>query len=228
MLKRVLTIGILAALALSLMAVGPPVQEPSPAEAPTFPAPTYAHRSADNMVEYDTGTEIITLFWGTYTGEWPNSPSRLTNAPVGDKMDMEIPEEALALLPSDRRAKFERFNEPGGATAYASDDDDQWECARRISYPYRSGSYVNAYGGISCLGNPITHTRVSVILTRGSYMLKDYDSKWKTWKSHGRTIKGPCAIGTYQYKNRVWTGMRFQNGTEDGEEATTTSIIRCE
>ena len=86
---------------------------------------------------------------------------------------------------------------------------------------------VEAYGRISCLGESITHTRVSVILTRGSTTLESYDSGWKTWLSHGRTVDGPCASGTNSYKNRVWLGIRFDDGEEGGEEWVGSKDLTC-
>ena len=146
-------------------------------------------------------------------------------------MDITIPEEALALLPPDRRARFERFNNENGATAYTNDDDDddQWDCARRMSHPYPSGTTkVKAYGGISCLGSVISCTRFRVSLTRSSTTLASYDSGWRTWKSHSRTVTGKCASGMNLYKNTVGIAVQFVNGSTAGNTASAQSYIECE
>ncbi len=210
MLKRTLGIGILTALAVFLTAASPPRQ----------------NTDYEGQITYSDGNETIMLFWGTYTGELPTSPTTFAQAPAAYRLDLTIPEEALALLPPGRRARFERFNTDGYTYDVA---DDEWDCARIMSHPYPSGSdEVKAYGGISCLGSVIAYTRFGIELTSGSTTVASYDSGWKTWLAHRKTVTGDCLSGFHLYKNEVGIAVQFMNGTTAANTDSASSYIECE
>ena len=86
---------------------------------------------------------------------------------------------------------------------------------------------MEARGGIACIDDAdvIAYTAVGVRLRRGSSTLENYDSGWRTWLSHGRTVSSNCASGTHRYKNTVGNAIQFVNGsTERWSEAAEADI----
>ena len=212
MLKRTLAIGILTALSLFLMAAGPPSTPP--------------YWEAGNSAEYRTDTEVITFVWGVYDGERSGAAPEQSTPPPDREFLADLPDEALALLPSEIRAIFES----GGLNDEI--DEDTYACAHRTISPYPEntdeGAKVKTYGGIACLGEVIRWTAINVRLKRVFTVLDEYDSGWVRWLAHGKTVDGDCKSGTYRYEGRLIYAIQFINGSVARHPAITTwSQITC-
>lgn len=196
MLKRLLTIGIVLIVGLVLVAADPS-GEPDP----------YAGSGDLETATYTTETESITFIWGRYVGE--RTIHAQHEAPPADlAFDRETPAEALALLP----AHVQSMITGDGLAAY---DEDDFVCQRIIVSPYpdRRLNLVNAEGYISCIGSVITHTRLQLELKRVWTRLQYYDSGWRPFLSHGKTIRGRCQSGWAYYTNTLSYQVLFVNGS---------------
>ena len=102
------------------------------------------------------------------------------------------------------------------AADYTMDNnDDDYACAMlKVSpYPDRRWNLVSAEGYVSCVGSVITHTRLQVHLKREGTTLKYYNSEWRPFLSHGKTVRGRCASGWHDYSNTVSYQVLFVNGS---------------
>ena len=109
-------------------------------------------------------------------------------------------------------------------------NNDEWDCAVAIGSPYVSGSSAKARGDIACAGSQVDETKLSVSLSRfNNYWqnLDAYNSGWVSWNSHGHTVSGNCASGTYTYKNVVKGWVKLDNGEIYSDSDNNTASLSC-
>lgn len=186
MLKRTLTIGILFLTTLLIMAAGPPTKG---AGLPPPPADDAERRTPANVAILEAENGIHAVMWGTSaTDDGIEPPAGPADVPL-----LDIPQALLNELPEHVRQAF--------ATGVAQ--SNTYQCHAEAGDPYKSGSNVKARGSISCVGTSVLRTRLDVELRRGLTPIATYDSGWKTWKSHSKTVSAACVGGTWAYVNGV-------------------------
>ena len=161
-----------------LVAISPPDQ------APTF--------EGQVRIPGDGGEWVI--FWGTST-----SANTSPMGPAPGYTPKQLPNGILVQLPQDVQDFITSQN--GNTQASIGGGGFPYTCEGWVSDPYLHGSEVRGRVDLSCIGDGYTHTRVEGELKKGSTTLDDYDSGWRTWSSHGQTLKDTCPSGTNNFEN---------------------------
>ncbi len=211
MLKRTLTIGILAVLTLGLLGFSP--ADPPPA------VPT------EGELEVEVGEWLVVFMWGTTGTPLVNAAPvmRDIEPPPTEVAEVyaSLTQETLAQLPRRIRRQI------AGDRSVAYNHHD-YDCTLTVNRPWKSGSNVRSYAYWDCTAEARTKkTRMSFKLWSNFDLLDSSGGNWQSTKRQSRSVSGPCASGLNAYHASANASVEFKNGQKRSQTKDRTALIRC-